>query len=315
VTQQPADLHADLAFRAAHVGAGEVAALFDCSPWLTHFELWHRKNGTVATPEFNARNDDGTPVDSRIHWGVKLEALIIAEACERWGYEPVESPQRVSNGKGLGGHPDRVVWCPVRKARVTLEAKTVDWLERKKWGDEPPLQYLLQPNTYAGLGGTPYFDTIAMVLGGGTDIERFQYEFRPKLYAETERRVVAFWESVRAGRPPKPDYSRDGETLAEIYDPTDTIIDLRRDNRMPELMQEFLDAGEARRAAAAREDAAKAEIIEKLGENATALVEGYSCRVPLQGGSPDRVITADMVGQVIKGRAAHRRFYIKERQS
>jgi hypothetical protein len=158
---------------------GEVAALFDVSPWLTRFELWHRKNGTIATPEFNARNVDGSPVNSRIHWGVKLENLIIQEACERWGYEPIETPSRVDNGAGLGGHPDRVVWCPDRKAKVVLEAKSVDWLQRKKWGDEPPTQYLLQPNTYAGLLKAEHFDVVTMVLGGNTDIERSQNLFGP----------------------------------------------------------------------------------------------------------------------------------------
>lgn len=304
----------DAAFRARVVGAGEVAALFDMSPWLTHFELWQRKAGKIATPEFNARNPDGSPVNSRIHWGVKLEKLIVQEACERWGYEPLPTPERLDNGKGLGGHPDKIVWCPERKAKVTLEVKTVDWLERKKWGEEPPTQYLIQPNTYAGLGETPYFDVIAMVLGGSTDLERHQYEFRAKLYAETERRVADFWASVRAGRAPKPEYSRDGSTIAELYGaPEETLVDLRHDNRMPEVLVEYLQAKEAERAAMHRVDAAKAEILEKLGNNTAAMVDGFSCRVPLQAGSPDREITADMVGQVIKGRAAHRRFYIKER--
>lgn len=308
----PANL-TDAAFRASVVGAGEVAALFDCSPWLTHFELWQRKAGNVSTPEFNARNPDGSPVNSRIHWGVKLEALIVEEACERWGYVPVETPKRVDNGAGLGGHPDKLVRCPDRGIGV-LEVKTVDWIERKKWGDEPPSQYLLQPNTYAGLLKVQWFDVIVMVLGGQTDLERHQYEFRARLFAETQRRVSAFWQSVHANKPPKPDYTRDGGTLAELYNPADTLIDLRRDNRMPELMQEYLDAKEAERAAACLVDAAKAEILEKLGDNAAAMVEGYSCRVPLQAGSPDREITAEMVGTVLKGRAPHRRFYIKEKQ-
>jgi predicted phage-related endonuclease len=39
-------------FRAEHVGASEVAALFDCSPYLTCFELWHRKAGNISTPAF-----------------------------------------------------------------------------------------------------------------------------------------------------------------------------------------------------------------------------------------------------------------------
>jgi len=303
----------DAAFRASVVGAGEVAALFDASPWLTHFELWQRKAGNVATPEFNARNPDGTPVNSRIHWGVKLEKLIVDEACERWGYEPVKTPKRVDNGAGLGGHPDKQVWCPERKAKVTLEVKTVDWLERKKWGDEPPAHYLIQPNTYAGLLATPYFDVIVMVLGGNTDLERHQYDFRPKLYAETERRVAEFWATVRANKPPKPDYTRDGSTLSEMYDPADTVIDLRRDNRMPELCQEYLDAKEAERVAGCLVDAAKAEILEKLGSNAAAMVEGYSCRVPIQGGSAGRLIKPEDVGTVVGAKKSGPRFYIKER--
>jgi hypothetical protein len=68
-----APAHASLTeaqFRASVVGASEVAALFDCSPYLTKFELWHRKKGNIATPEFNARHDNGMPDDERILWGV-----------------------------------------------------------------------------------------------------------------------------------------------------------------------------------------------------------------------------------------------------
>lgn len=310
----PANL-SDAAFRARVVGAGEVAALFDMSPWLTRFELWQRKAGNIATPEFNARNPDGTPINSRIHWGVKLEKLIIEETCERWGYEVRETPDRLDNGNGLGGHPDKIVWCPERKCLVVLEVKTVDWLERKKWGDEPPAHYLIQPNTYAGLAKVQWADVIVMVLGGNTDLERHQNEFRPKLYAETERRVAEFWESVRSNKPPKPDYTRDGDALSELYgSPDETVIDLRRDNRMPELMQEYLDAKEAERATGCRVDAAKAEILEKLGTNSTALVEGYSCRVPVQGGSPGRLIKPEDVGTYLGARNPFRRFYVKEKQ-
>lgn len=303
----------DEVFRASVVGAGEVAALFDASPWLTKFELFHRKRGTIATPEFNARNPDGTPVNARIHWGVILEEKIAEEAIIRWGYQLLECPKRITNGKGLGGHPDRLVWCPERQAKVVLEIKTVDWLERKKWGDEPPSQYLIQPNTYAGLCETPHFDVIAFVMGGNSDLERFQYDFRPKLYAETERRVEAFWADVDANREPKAQYARDGHVISELFnDPADTVIDLRMDNRMPELLQEFLDAKEAEKEASARVEAAKAEMLEKLGNNTSALVEGYVCRAPPVAGSPAKIITQAMVGQTLKGRAPHRRFTVKE---
>jgi predicted phage-related endonuclease len=308
----PANL-SDAAFRASVVGASEVAALFDVSPWLTRFELWHRKNGTIATPEFNARNVDGSPVNSRIHWGVKLENLIIQEACERWGYEPIETPSRVDNGAGLGGHPDRVVWCPDRKAKVVLEAKSVDWLQRKKWGDEPPTQYLLQPNTYAGLLKAEHFDVVTMVLGGNTDIERSQNLFRPKLYAETERRVAEFWESVRAGKPPKPDYTRDGAVIQEVIgEPNDTLIDLTRNNRAGLLAADYLVAKARMKAAETEMEAAKAELLEAIGDNSVAQLEGYRIACGMTKGSSDKLITAEMVGEVIKGRRGYRRFDLKE---
>lgn len=65
-------------FRAAHIGASEVAALFEASPWLTRFELWHRKNGTVATPEFGGNN--------RVEAGIRLERAVLDWACDEYGY-------------------------------------------------------------------------------------------------------------------------------------------------------------------------------------------------------------------------------------
>lgn len=302
----------DAAFRASVVGASEVAALFDLSPWLTHFELWHRKKGSVATPEFNAMRDDGTPENERVDWGIRLEPAIIEAAKDRFGYTDREQLPHLSNGNGLGGHPDRRVTCPNRGPGL-LEVKMVDWLERKKWGDEPPAHYLLQSQTCQGLDRVAWGDVIVLV--GGNSLERFCYDFRPKLFSEIEARVAAFWQSIADNKPPKPDYSRDGTTLAELFnDPADTLIDLRRDNRMPDLCNEYLAAKEAERAAACRVDAAKAELLEKLGNNAAAMVEGFSVRIPEVAGKPDQIITADMVGKTIPGRKPHRRFYIKMKE-
>lgn len=308
MTDQPT---ADAIFRAQHVGASEVSALYGLNPYLTEFELWHRKVGNVATPEFNAIADDGTPDNERIYWGVRLEATIIEAAKERYGYTDREQLPHLTDGKGLGGHPDRRVICPQRGPGL-LEIKCVDWLVRKGWGDEPPENYLIQSNTNQGLDGVAWGDFLVLV--GGNKLERFQYDFRAKLYADCQRRTDAFWASVRAGKPPKADYSRDLDTIAGLnLHASDTLVDLRRDNRMPELMQEYLDAKAEETAAGCRVDAAKAEILEKLGENGEALVEGYSCRAPTVKGSADKTITADMIGQTIKGRAPHRRFYIKEK--
>jgi predicted phage-related endonuclease len=306
----PAILSNDDAFRASVVGASEVAALFGASPWLTHFELWHRKNGTIATPDFDALDDNGVPENERVYWGVRLEPAIIEAAKERYGYTDREQLARLDNGKGLGGHPDRRVICPERGPGI-LEVKMVDWIIRKSWGDEPPLNYLLQSQAYQGLDGVAWGDVLVLV--GGNKLERFCYDFRPKIYADIERRVEAFWASVRAGKAPKPDYSRD---LAAVIDtigtPDDTVIDLSRDNRADLLASEWLEAKAAEKAAKARAVVAQCELLTKIGTAGAAMLLSHRIGCNQTRDSAGTLITPEHVGTTLGARKGYRRFDIKE---
>jgi len=305
----PANL-SDAAFRASVVGASEVAALFDASPWLTRFELWHRKQGTIATPDFNAVGMDGKPEDMRVFCGVMLERAVIEIACKIWGYERAHTPKRLDNGAGLGGHPDQLVLCPDRGLGV-LEVKTADWLVAKGWGDEPPLNYQLQAQTYAGLAKVGWCDIITLV--GGNDPRRFQMEARPTVFAEIERRVAEFWQSVEAGKAPKPDYSRDGDTIAAVIGaPDDTLIDLRRNNRAGLLAADFLNAKARVKAAELEADTAKAELLEIIGTAGAAMLEGYRVGCGMTKGNAGTVVTEEHIGQIINKRAGYRRFDVKE---
>jgi predicted phage-related endonuclease len=304
----PANL-TDAAFRVSVVGASEVAALFGQSPWLTHFELWHRKAGNVATPDFNAV-EHGQPENERVYWGVKLEPVVIEAACERWGYRPLETPARIDNGKGLGGHPDKIVMCPQR-GRGILEVKTADWLVAKGWGDEPPLHYLLQSQAYQGLAGCDWGDVIVLV--GGNELRRFQYQFRPVIYADIEARVVEFWRSIDAGKPPKPDYTRDGTTLVEVIGaPVDAVVDLTRHNRAGILAADFLEAKARKAAAEGDMETAKAELIEIVGGASIAKLEGYRIGCGMTAATPGKLVTEEMVGTHIGARKGWRRFDVKE---
>ena len=302
----------DAIFRAAHVGASEVSALFGCNPWLSEFELFHRKRGNIAVPEFNAIRSDGTPEAERIYWGVKLEAAIVEGAKERFGYidrEPADPP--LSNGRGLGGHPDRRVICPERGPGI-LEVKMADWLVFKGWGDEPPTNYQIQGNTCAGLDKVTWFDVIVLV--GGNQLERFKRDFRPKLYAETEKRVEKFWDDVRADRAPKPDYARDKDAIAELYaDAGDDVIDLKGDNLAHVAAAEYLIGHAEEKAGKARKEAAQAELLDKLGMHGVALLDGFTVRATRVAAVPDRTITAEDIGSTITGRKSYRRMTVKEK--
>lgn len=292
----------DAEFRASNVGASEVAALFDASPFLTRFELYHRKRGTIATPDFGG--------NERIEAGIRLEPAIIEWACDKWDYTPLDTPARLENGRGFAGHPDKLVECPQRGKGI-LEVKTADWLVAKKWGDEPPLHYQLQAQAYAGLAGVDWCDLIILV--GGNELRRFQMTFKPAIFADMERRVVEFWQSVRAGDAPKPDFSRDGDAIVEVLgEPNDETADLRGDNSVTGLADEFMRAKEAAKAADLRADVAKAELLFRIGSAGYAMLPLHRISCGQTKGSPDKVITQDMVGQVLKGRRGYRRFDVKD---
>lgn len=301
----------DAEFRASVVGASEVAALFGESPWLTHFELWHRKNGTIATPDFNGTRDDGRPENERIDWGIRLERVIIGAACDRYGYQCIDTPKRLENGKGMGGHPDQLVICP-KRGKGVLEVKTADWLIAKAWGDEPPLNYLLQSLAYQGLAQVEWGDVIVLV--GGNELRRYQYEFRPVIFADMEARVAEFWASVRAGKPPKPDYHRDGAAISEVNGLSDGgLIDLRHWNRGTELAATFMEAKQRERLAKDEAEAAKAEMLERMGDATSAMLEGFRVGAPVVKASAGTLVTHDLIGTRIGVRKAHRRFDVKER--
>ncbi len=297
----------DDVFRARHVGASEIAALFDCSPYLTHFELWHRKAGNIHTPDFMA---EGAPNNERIEAGIRLEPAIIQWACDRWGYVPRETPKHLSNGKGLGGHPDKMVTCPERGDGL-LEIKTADWLVAKKWGDEPPLHYLLQAQAYAGLAGVDWCDVVVLV--GGNQLKRFTEVARPKVYADIDRRVAEFWQSVRVNDPPKPDFARDGDTLVEILgEPTDEVADLRHDNAADDLACDYLKAKSERDAALKWMEECRTELLMKIGDAGRALLPNHRIGAGMTSGSAGTLITPEHVGTYVGGRKGWRRFDLKE---
>jgi predicted phage-related endonuclease len=297
----------DDAFRAGHVGASEVAALFDASPYVTRFELWHRKTGNIATPDFMA---PGAPNNERIEAGIRLEPAIIEWACDKWGYIRRPTPKHLSNGKGLGGHPDQLVTCPERGDGL-LEVKTADWLIRKKWGDEPPLHYLLQSQSYAGLASVNWCDVVVLV--GGNSLERFTYEFRPKIFADIERRVVEFWQSVRANDPPPPDFARDGDTLAQLLgEPTEEVIDLRHDNAADDLALNFIMAKQRRDEAEQDMEEAKTALLMKIGDAGYAMLPNHRISANQTKGSAGKLVTEEMIGTYVGARKGWRRFDVKE---
>ena len=297
------------ALRARHVGASEVAILFGVAPDYMPglFSLWHIKAGKAPPPQVH---------NARTRWGLLLEDAIAAGAAEREGWDV--RPGQYASLDGLGATLDRIIAVPGPndvgcEGPGALELKNADWLQHvRTWGDEPPTHILLQ--LQAQLAATGYSWGAVAVLVGGNDLRIYRYAARPKLQADILRRVGAFWGSIREGRVPQPDGNDDTFRVLRVLDPevVDDAVDLTTDNAAPILCAEYLAAATEAKAAEARRKEAAAGLLAKLGGHRWAQVSGFKLSQAVTEAKPDSVITADMVGQIITGRAESRRITVKE---
>ena len=107
-----------LAMRKQDVTSTESAALFGMSPYLTHFDLWHRKHsGNV--PEFKT--------NERMKWGNRLESAIAHGIAEEqgWKVSPMKEYMRLPTSR-IGSSFDFVITSLGEP--VHLEIKNVDYL-------------------------------------------------------------------------------------------------------------------------------------------------------------------------------------------
>lgn len=308
-----ADRKAWLESRRKNVGGSEVAALFGCQPAyaMSAWTLWQVKAGRLGEPD-----EPG----ERAAWGLRLEAAIADAAAGQEGWTIAKA--------GYCPHPDVagmacsldyliVAGEPGRSGQGVLEIKNVDWLqERRRWGGEPPEHILLQLQHQLACAGLEWGAVAALV--GGNRLEIYRYERRPRLIAEIEKRVADFWASIAEGREPPTDGSAStARGVARLWphdDGEEQAADLSADNELPDLCDRYLQAAAARRADEALEREAKSGILAKLGGHKSAWCEGYAIRAPEVEATPDKTITAEMVGQTIKGRAGYRRLTVKERE-
>lgn len=260
------EMSAPIIDRRDYVGGSEVAALFGLHPHVTRFELYHRKRGSL--PEHDLSDDN------RVQAGIHLEPAIAAWVAAKTGWNLRKVHRHIARN-GLGGHLDYEIVGHERGPGV-LEIKTVDWLVFRDWPEgEPPIHYLLQLQAYLTLTGRAW-GAIA-VLVGGNDLRIFEYERRPKIVAKIEAAVAEFWADANAGREPRPDWHADAEAIGQLYRAAGGgLVDMTNDNYLADLCGRYAGASARESAARADKDAAKAEILTKIGVADKVLAPGFT---------------------------------------
>lgn len=183
---------------------------------------------------------------------------------ERWeGYAQSDTCE------GLGCTPDFQVSAPDHDHPGLLEIKWVDSLIHKRtWtNDEPPIHIQLQLQHQLHVTGYKWGAIGALV---GDKPMLYPYDYRPKIGAEIEKRVAAFWADVKAGKePPVDGTDTTAAALAAMFPEAapGTSIDMDGDNEFPTRWTALVQAKADKKAAENTEQAAKNWLMAKIGEN------------------------------------------------
>ncbi|MEM9286775.1 MAG: YqaJ viral recombinase family protein [Pseudomonadota bacterium] len=239
------------------VGGSEVAALFDVSPYMTHYELWQQKAGNYPSAELDGE---------RIEAGQFMETAIAQWATHRFDMKmrKVHRYMPHTTVAGMGASLDYEAYGD--GAYVPVELKNVDGqIFREKWATEGrtityvPDHILLQCQQQMACANAQQCWLIVCV--GGNSLYRLLMAREEAVIAQIKKRIERFWRSIAQNIPPDPDFSRDGSVISHVIGPVrGKVLDLKDSNRLPELLRQHRDASAQEKKGAAAKKAAAAEI-------------------------------------------------------
>lgn len=306
-----------LAERELDLTSTEVAALFGCSPYLTEYELFHRKTGQLAA-DFSD-ND-------RMKWGRRLEAAIAEGVAEDLGLvvEPYKVYRRITDLRMGSSFDFRIIglrddWKGGDETYRDLfrqfgeglmEVKNVDGLAfRRGWvageDTEAPAHIELQVQHQMETDDT-LWAVVAPLINGNTPHPFWRlrdYEVGKAIRAK----VAEFWNRVDTGNPPTPNFEEDAQTIALLHvNSNDETVDMTDNTHLAVLCYEYYAAGHDEKEAKKRKDAAKAEILTIIGEAGKVIASGFNISAGTIKENPGTLITDAMIGQRYGARRSYR---------
>lgn len=303
-----------LELRTQDVTSTECPALFGLSPYQTVFELWHnKKNQQVVELEDT----------ERMAWGRRFEMPIAHAIANEHGLEIEKMDDYLRDPiKRIGSSFDYSVMqeldCHVVARdgkefeetlilpRGILEIKNVDqWVFKNQWVVEsgtlmeaPPHieiqvqhQLLVSNRDFAYIG----------VLVGGNKLYTLRRYRNENICSRIEKAAELFWESIYNDKPPAPDFKRDAEFIASIYDYAEPgkIKDASEFEGLEQLIEDYKQASKIAKEAESAKQQAKAQLLMKIGDTEKVVGQGFS-------------ISAGMIGEaeVSYTRKAYRNFRV-----
>ena len=279
--------------RTKDITSTEVSALFGISPYITEFELWHRKKDqTVVEIEEN----------ERMKWGTRLQDSIAAGIAEdnKWTVRRMDEYMRIPELR-IGSSFDFSI-----EPNGLLEIKNVDglifkqqWLEDEEGNLEAPLHIEIQVQHQLAVCGRDFAYIGALV--GGNNVVLLKREKNQKIIDGIFKKVAEFWKSVEADNPPPPNFETDASFICDLYANAEPgkVVDVRDDAALHGLAAKHKEIADNVKMLSKEKEAIKAQILSMIGDSEKAIGNGFS-------------ITAGMVGEcpIQYVRKAYRNFRV-----
>lgn len=252
--------------RARDLTSTDVAALFGVSPYLTPFELWHRKRGALQVDDIeNERTRWGNILQNAIAQGFANERGLLLRRMDQYVRMP---PERIGSSFDFcsGNMPDEERGTFYIEPFL-VECKNVDSLAfRRGWietdfGLEAPAHIELQAQHQCLVADVKRIYIVALV--GGNTLHVLERE-RDDVIAQ--RILDAAAELWARTEPPDPDFSRDAYIVSRLHGYSSEGSVIQADDETVSLMRDYKLACAAESAAKDQKDEAKARILMRIGE-------------------------------------------------
>lgn len=287
-----------LALRRDDITSTEISSLFGCSPYLTAFELWHRKK---------EKTKDGFIENDRMRWGRRLESSIAQGIAEDEAFEIRAMKEYIRDPERRLGASfdfsilkyDNEISAPYRgtapppDSKPTevglLEIKNVDALAFKEgWivdGDflEAPLHIELQVQQQLLLSGREFAKIGALI--GGNKVVLLHRTLQPEVAAAIQNKAAEFWKSIDENISPEPKFPEDSGFIAQLYNFAEPgkVINASNDQEISQIAALYRDYGEAESRARDGKQEMKAKLLIAMGTAEKLLGDGFSVSASVVG--------------------------------
>lgn len=302
---QPSNEQAWLELRTKDITSTEVSALFGISPYMTYFELWHRKRCQqflIIDP------------NERMKWGTRLQDAIAGGVAEENGWNVRRMTEYIRNSElRIGASFDfqiiGMLDSPFPIPEL-LEIKNVDglvfkneWYQDDDGALEAPLHIELQVQHQLLVSRLKRTHLAALIAGNR--LEMFERIPDQKVHDAIIKRCAAFWHSVDNNIEPDVNFDTDAEFLKTLYSfaQPGTILDLSNNQTVNDLALRYKGLTKIATDAQKEKDSLKAQMLTMIGPAEKVLLPNFK-------------ITAGMVGpaHLAFDRAGYRDFRVYDKK-